>query len=294
MIFPTTPPENETLPSETPTEALEPQVIEVTPTVEIPVQTGDPVTVVAPTASDQLATPTTVPSLLPQGLQTPKTRPATMKITRPGPYSKVSSPINLEALISPSEDRLVYLNVIGEDGRMIVSQILDFRSYNSQRFNISQKIPFQINSAAELARIELYIKDQFNQVVQLVSVDVLLIQYGDSDETASEIELEPYLINSPGEGTLIKGGVLEVEGSARLVSDGPLIVELINEKGVVVGQGETQVSPPSESISHMPFQVTIPYTVEGRTRARLTVRQESTNRIPGTVWLLSSVVFLDP
>jgi len=242
----------------------------------------------------QLPTPTiAVPSIL-SSSGSLKPRPAAMKITRPGPYSKVSSPIQLEALISPGEDRLIYIDVIGEDGRMIVSQILDFRTYDSLSFFISPEIPFEIKSAAELARIVVYVIDQFGQKIHLVSVEVILIQLGDSDLTVNEIEFEPYMVKSPGEGALISGGVLLVEGSARLVADSPLLVDLINQEGVVVGTGETQVSPPSQTSSHMPFQVVVPYSVSGRTRVRMTLRQESTSRIPGTVWLSSTVIFLDP
>ncbi len=254
-------------------------------------ETLDPVVVMDPL---QLPTPTiSVPSILSSSGNL-KPRPAAMKITRPGPYSKVSSPIQLEALISPGDDRLIYIDVIGEDGRIIVSQILDFRNYDSLSFFISPEIPFEIKSAAELARIVVYVNDQFGQKIHLVSVDVILIQLGDSDLTVNEIEFEPYMVKSPGEGALISGGVLLVEGTARLVADSPLVVDLINQDGAVVGTGETQVSPPSQTSSHMPFQVVVPYAVSSRTRVRMTLRQESTSRIPGTVWLSSSVIFLDP
>ena len=293
VIIPTTQPATENPPPEATAGVVDPQTVELTPLIETPAPTGNPV-VIVPTEPVLVSTPTTGSFLLPRAAATAKPRAATMKITRPGSYSKVASPIALEALISPGDDRRVYVNLIGEDGRMIVSQILDFGTYDSKRFNISPKISFQINSAAELARLEIYVIDYLGQKIQLISVDLILIQYGDSDETANEIELEPYLVTSPGEGTLINGGVLVVEGTARTVADSPLIVELINEKGVVVGSGETQVSPPSEGSSHMPFQVIVPYTVDGRTRVRMTVRQESTTRIPGTVWLSSTVIFLDP
>lgn len=286
------------------------QQVQPTPTVEpltttgnqniqenTPAATIEPVVsvVVPPTEpAGQVATPTSPSRSALRPTPTMKPRPAVMNITRPGAYSKLSSPIKLEALISPGEDGLVYVNLIGEDGRIIVSQILDFRGYDSRTFFISPEIPFQINSAAELGRIVVFINDQFGQIIQLISVDVILIQYGDSDETPNEIELEPYMVRLPGEGALINGGILVVEGSARLVNDSPLFVDLVNEKGMVVGTGETQVSPPSEGSSHMPFQVIVPYSVDRRTRVRMTLRQESTTRIPGTVWLSSSVIFLDP
>jgi len=291
-----------TLPAIVPTSTDEPTaevsgsgiIVETTAPLEPLVPVEGTLETVVITDPLQLPTPTIAVPSIQSSSGSLKPRPAAMKITRPGPYSKVSSPIQLEALISPGEDRLIYIDVIGEDGRMIVSQILDFRTYDSLSFFISPEIPFEIKSAAELARIVVYVIDQFGQKIHLVSVEVILIQLGDSDLTVNEIEFEPYMVKSPGEGALISGGVLLVEGSARLVADSPLLVDLINQEGVVVGTGETQVSPPSQTSSHMPFQVVVPYSVSGRTRVRMTLRQESTSRIPGTVWLSSTVIFLDP
>lgn len=279
---------------------LSPTIQPALPVEEAPVPTESPTLFTQPVGiatqvdQSQPATPTVGGPLINRRVPTANPRAATMKITRPGSYSKVSSPIQLNALISPGDDRRVYVNLIGEDGRLIDSQILDFVNYDSRRFNITAEIPFEINSAAELARIEVYVVDQFDLKIQLISVDVLLIQYGDSEETPNEIELEPFIISTPGEGIVVTGGVLVVEGIARTITDGPLIVDLIDDRGGIVGSGETRVSPPSERSSHMPFQVIVPYTVDYRTRVRLTVRQESTNRIPGTVWLSSTVIFLDP
>lgn len=266
----------------------------VTMIVETPTQISQPFGIPTTDNQSQSLTPTSGGPLIKRSVPVPKPRTANMKITGPGPYSKVSSPVKLNALISPGDDRRVYVNLIGENGRLTDSQILDFGSYDSRRFNITAEIPFEINSAAELARIEVYVIDQFGLKIQLISVDVILIQYGDSEITPDDIELEPFIISTPGEGTVVSGGVLVAEGIARTVTDGPLIIDLVDEKGGIVGSGETKVSPPSERNSHMPFQVIVPYTVEHRTRVRLTVRQESTGRIPGTVWLSSLVIFLDP
>ncbi len=294
VLVPTPLPTHEIQPPPTPQiEAAAPtDAAEVT--IETPAFTGQLVGLATAAGQEQALTPTAGGSLVRRSVTVPKPRAASMKITSPGPYSKVSSPVKLNALISPGEDRRLYLNMYGEDGRVIDSQILDFGNYDSLRFNILAEIPFTINSAAELARIEIYVIDQFGLKIQLASVDVILIQYGESEITPNEIEFDPFTISTPGEGAVINGGVLVAEGIARTVIDGPLIIDLVDEKGVVVGSGETRVSPPSERNSHMPFQVIVPYSVQHRTRARLTVRQESTGRIPGTVWLASQVVFLDP
>jgi len=217
-----------------------------------------------------------------------------MRITKPGAYSKVSSPIQLEALISPGDDSLVHIDLIGEDGRIIVSEVLDFRNYDAKNFYITPEIPFIINSAAELARIIVYTHDMFGQRISLVSVDVLLLQLGGSDISAPLVEFEPYLVTTPREGTLITGGTVTVDGAARVVNDQPLVIELINEEGAIVGSAEVLVSQPSDTLVHVPFQVSVLYTVTHRTRVRMSMRQESATRISGTVWMSSTILFLDP
>ena len=225
---------------------------------------------------------------------TPAPQLAKMRIVEPGPYSKVSSPIQMKALISPGDDGLVHVDLIGEDGRLMVSEVLDFHNYDAKNFYITPEIPFQIASAAELARLVVYTNDMFGQMISLVSVDVLLIQLGGSDLTPSQIEFEPYLVNTPREGSLIAGGTVVINGAARLVNNNPLIIELIDEKGVVVGTGEVQVSQPSDGVTHVPFQLSVPYSITHRVRVRLAIHQESATRIPGTVWMSSTILFLDP
>lgn len=259
----------------------------VSATISVLIQTAAPATIIPPTPS-----PTVRSFRLPS--PTPRPQPAKMRITKPGAYSKVSSPIQLEALISPGDDRLVHIDLIGEDGRIMVSEVLDFRNYDAKNFYITPEIPFTINSAAELARIVVYTDDMFGQRISLVSVEVLLMQLGGSDITAPLIELEPYLVITPREGTLITGGTVTVNGTARVVNDQPLIIELIDEQGTVVGSAEVLVSQPSDTLVHVPFQTSVPYTVTHRTRVRMSLRQESATRIPGTVWMSSTILFLDP
>lgn len=259
----------------------------VSPTFSVLIQTAAPATIIPPTStptvrSFRLSTPT------------PRPQPAKMRITKPGAYSKVSSPIQLEALISPGDDSLVHIDLIGEDGRTIVSEVLDFRNYDAKNFYITPEIPFTINSAAELARIVVYTYDMFGQRISLVSVDVLLLQLGGSDIAAPLVEFEPYLVTTPREGTLISGGTVSVDGAARVINDRPLIIELINEEGAIVGSAEVLVSQPSDTLVHVPFQVSVPFIVTHRTRVRMSIRQESATRIPGTVWMSSTILFLDP
>ena len=252
-----------------------------------------------PTAS-LTATRTPNPTRTPYRWRTPTLTPtptpplAWMRIQKPGPYSQVISPIQLESLITPGEDGNVYVDLIGEDGRMITQQTLDFSDYLNRHFYISPEIPFVIKPAGETARLVVRVVDQFGRLISICSVDVVLLQVGKSEIQPNPIVDEPYIVRSPREGDSISGGVLIVRGLARAVNQQPMIFELIDEKGNVLGSAVQEISQPYGDFSHVPFEVYIPYTVAEQTKVRMTIRQESDTRIPGTVWLDSWLLTLDP
>ncbi len=225
---------------------------------------------------------------------TPPPPSAQLNIQRPGPYSMVVSPIQLRAVIHPGDDKLVYLELIGEDGRVITSQSYNFSLATDYWIYTIQEIPFSIDAFSEAARLVLYTLDRFNRTIYLTSVDLILLQLGDNSINVPVIEDEPYLIRKPWEGTTIRGGVMEVEGLICPVSSQPLIIEIIDEEGNLVGSGEAEFEQPSALQPYVPFKTLVTYSVPKWTRVRLTARQESASRIPGTVWLTSFLMYLEP
>lgn len=237
---------------------------------------------------------TPLPSRTPTITQTPTPPLSWMRIQKPGPYSKVSSPIQVEALISPSDNGYVYVDLIGEDGRTITRQALDFRAFLNRHFYINPQIPFEINATSETARLVIRIEDRFQRPIYIISVDLVLMQLGKPELFPAVIVQEPYVMRSPRDGGTARNGVLEVRGLARPLNDQPLLFELIDEQGRLAGSASLTISQPYGDLSHVPFQVFIPYSVTGDTPARLTIRQESGTRIPGTVWLSSLLLTLQP
>ncbi len=219
---------------------------------------------------------------------------ANLRIQKPGPYSKVTSPIQLKAIINPGEDKRVYIDLIGEDGRVITSQWIDFTHSNERWVYVTPDIPFEIGSLAETARLVLYTLDRFSRTVYQTSVDLILLQMGDSEINVPLVEQEPYMISIPWEGATVRGGVMTVEGQVRLVNDQPLIIELFDEQGNLVGSAEAQIDQPNELQPYVPFTMYVPYSVPHWTPVRLTARQTSATRIPGTVWLSSVKIYLEP
>jgi hypothetical protein len=225
---------------------------------------------------------------------TPTPPLAYYRINNLAPYSMVTSPLRPEAIVSPGEDGLVYVTLIGENGRTIVREGLNFQNYLGRQLGIAPEIEFTPIGAAETARLVLSSVDRYGRTIALTSVDLVLLQLGSNQISRPSDLSEPYLIRQPDEGDTIRGGLLQVSGLARILSTNPLIVECISQDGVIISREEVQVRAPSDEFSHVPFEVFVPYEVSESTNVRLTIRQESDGRIPGTISLTSFEIILAP
>jgi hypothetical protein len=241
-------------------------------------------------APTRTRTPTPTPTITP----TPLPPFAVLRIDRPGRMSKLTSPFRTELGVTPGDDGRIHIDLIGEDGRYITRQILSYGSYQGKSIGITPEIDFQIDAVAETARLVITIYDKFGRIRHLTSTDLILLSIGDTEINPTNGQREAYIVRTPKTGDIITGGKVTVIGLARPVNDSPLILELIDESGNVVGQQSITVPPPTAEISHTPFTVTIPYKVTDVTPVRLTLHQQSTTRIPGTVELATRELILAP
>jgi hypothetical protein len=206
----------------------------------------------------------------------------------------VTSPFRVEAFVTPGDDGYVYLELIGEDGRTITQQSLDYRALINRSLWISPSVSFNISAVAETARLLIYVNDKYGRKIAISSTDLILLSLGNDEINPPAIVEEPYLIRYPKPGQTLQGGTLVITGLVNPVNDSLVIIELIDEQNNVVGSVKIVVPPPSGDLSHTPFSVGVPYTVSASTDVRLTMRQESSGRIPGTVELFSEEITLEP
>jgi hypothetical protein len=243
--------------------------------------------------STRLPTRTLRPSRTPTITLTPMPPDPALYFVRPGLLSKVVSPIQMEVYGITGGDARMTFELLGEDGRVISRQVLDYGGVPRRRFWISPELPFEVDAAAETARLQLVIYDEFGRLEGLSSVDLVLMQMGRNEINPPAITEESYLIRSPDEEDTITGGTLVIEALARPINDSPLIIELIDESGRVLVVKQVVVPPPTGPLSHTPFTVTIPYKVSEPVPVRLSIRQEG-SRIPGTIAQVSELITLLP
>jgi hypothetical protein len=125
-------------------------------------------------------------------------------------------------------------------------------------------------------------------------VDIILLSIGDNQTNPPLQLFEPFMIDYPDDGSVFQGGKIVVGGEAAPMNSSPVIIELIGEDGQVISTRTLEIEVPEGSQTHEPFAVELHYAVSKETQARLVIRQESDNRISGTIALSSVAVTLYP
>ena len=250
-----------------------------------PVQSGT-------TTNALISTRTFTPTLTVTNTPTPPF--AYLQIKKPGADSFVVSPINIEAMINPGDDGLLRVDLLGENGRIVAHQELDYNYAVGNRFWTSPKLYYSIDSVAELGRLELSVYDAHSRIIALSTVNLYLQSMG-RYEINDPVNLhEHFVIRYPYNNLVIDGGIVYVNGLARPFNDNPIIFELIDETRNVIGSWEQVIPQPEGNLSHTPFTVQIPYIVYSTTPVRLTIRQESASTIPGNLAITSMQLILEP
>lgn len=267
-------------PSDTSTAGPSPTATRTPTHTRVPTRTFAPTLTRAPTRTLTITNTPTPPAPV-------------LHIVRPGLLSKLVSPIQMELYVLTGHQGLFTIELVGEDSRVISRQVLNRGTEAGRRYWLAPALPFEIQAAAETARLQVSIQDEFGRTAALSSVDVLLLSVGRNELNPALIDQEPYLIRRPRTDDTVSGGTLVIEALARPVNDSPLFIELITEKGAVMSVKRLEIDPPTGSLSHTPFTVEIPYRVSQTTPVRLVIRQGG-GRIPGAVALTSRTIILEP
>lgn len=256
--------------------------ITLTPTKTIrPTRTPYPTNTRRPSRTPTI-TPTATPPL------------AYFRINNLGMYSKVISPVRPESIISPGEDGLVHVQILDEQRNYVSNEIFNYSTYLDRHFLIAPEIDFELNGVAQNGRLQILTFDRFERMMGLTSVDLILLSLGENQISAPTDLTEPYIVRFPIVDQEISGGMLEIEGLARILNTNPLVIECVDPDGNILCSDEIQLHASMPGMSHIPFKAFLPYRVSEATNIRLTLRQESNNKIPGTISLFSFEITLLP
>lgn len=218
---------------------------------------------------------------------------AIIQIKRPGPYSKVVSPISLRAYLKPGRGKQVQIELFGEDRRVLVRLIQPILWIDRSGFaQLYKEIPFEIPSVAEAAWLTLSVTDDLGRVTAVNSTPLILLSIGDSDVIPAVDLRTPIAIQQPQPNALVQGKKVVVSGLARSGGDTYLMIQLWDTQGKVLGQRVTNVQPAKE-IGFGSFNTEVTYTVTEPTPALLVVWQ-GVGSLRNILYLASVEVLLSP
>jgi hypothetical protein len=142
-----------------------------------------------------------------------------------------------------------------------------------------------------VGRLQISTQDEYGMLQAVKSVHIMLLSVGDSIITNPEYLRESVALVEPPLLHYITGGEVIVQGTMQVFNELPVIFELVNRQGQVLGSRMVSVGPADGE--YYPININIAYQVTQYTPARLVVRQ-SDSRIPGPYYLYSQQLFLSP
>ena len=217
-----------------------------------------------------------------------------LRITRPGAFSKVVSPIKVEAMVTKGEDGFVYIDLIGEDQRLISNQELDYRWNEYSRFLIIPRVDFEIPGAAETARLLVSVRDNYGRTIAVSSVDLILLSIGRNDLEPVEFLDQPYIIQQPYEDQIVSGGKFVINGKIMPINAQPIFLELIDEENQIISITQIELPYSADTFRYHAFSIEMEYNISEVTPVLLTIFQQSDQRIQGIAALASRTIILAP
>jgi hypothetical protein len=269
---------------EMPSPSVDPFQSAVTPSIE----TLDVFSTETPTQKVEISstvTPTTTP--VPQ----PLTNSGEIQLLGPGPLSKVISPISVYGYTLASISQLGRVDLYGEDGRLLASKQLFLESeYKWAFFKIElsfKSIPF-----AELGRISVSTLDEYGRENAVTSYHLFLLSEGGDFIYPSGSLKERCVLQSPNINQSISGGSISIIGKFLPYNHLPLNIRLINrDRSIITSQTIPMIY--NEGDGYVPFQLLLRYSISSARWAMLEIKQDD-DRIPGTAYLFSQEIFLNP
>jgi hypothetical protein len=150
-------------------------------------------------------------------------------------------------------------------------------------------VPFETRAAAELGRLQISTKDEFGRPLEIYSIRLLLLSAGKYDINRSDTEYPRAVFYSPEAEEEVSGGVLHVSGEYQSYNDLPVILEILDEEGNVLGLRNLSIPAGERQV----FETNIMYKTDEQVSARLLLRQGD-EQFGGRIFLHSLPVILNP
>jgi hypothetical protein len=213
-------------------------------------------------------------------------------IAAPGKDSRLTSPIQFSGLIKDTADGPFYVELFGQDGRLLYRRLDYLPESDPRPGTINYEIEFEIPEMSENGRLVVTKLDDFGRPGVINSVDLLLLSAGEDEIKMLDTLSPAIIIQEPSPGDSNQGGSLIVSGLANIREDQALRIQLVEEDGHVVGQRIAEIKT-NNGETYGNFSTEVPYQVKMETTVRLVIFEFGSPISPYT-YLSSIEVILLP
>lgn len=253
-------------------------------TTPIPVVDGTPSVVLEPPEFVVTATPTRISLPLPQ---------ERISLDAPGPGSQVVSPVRVSGWAGPAFGGRIFVRLIGEEGQEIGRATTYLLAIEGSAGLFVVTVPFTLQGVAEAGSVEVSFNHQTtNQLEHIHSRPVVFLSAGPARIHPDPGAPEKISIFTPRDERRVSGGVAHVRGGAWLDEDLPLLIEVLDRTGNVVGSAEVEVQAPVLGELGT-FEADVPFTIPNAQYGRIAVIERTENP-PGVRHFTSVRVYLEP
>lgn len=216
---------------------------------------------------------------------------AQIPIDSPGPQSRLTSPINLDAQLYSGADDKVRVELFTDDGQLLARKILKLENYTDLTSELQTSLDFEVDRSSD-ATLILSTEDQYGRVQALNSVDVTLLTEAEQVISVAPEFADAIRISSPTQGEEISDGRLTISGQASSRPGRALNIQLITREGRVLTFGE--VYPHFETDSTWgTFEIKLSYEVKETTWVQIAIT-ENNPQIPRPIHFSGIEVLLIP
>ena len=253
-------------------------------TTRLPIVDGTPALVLEPPEFILTPTPTRISLPLPQ---------ERLIIEAPGPGSSVVSPVRVAGWGGPSFQGKIFVRLIGEQGQVLARTTTYLLAIEGASGLFVVTVPFSISGVAEAGLIEISSNTPSSNRLEHISTrPVVFLSIGPPRVYTNLATAEKITIFSPREDRRVSGGIATVRGGALLDEDLPLLVEVLDRAGQVVGSTEVAVQAPALGDLGT-FEALVAYSVPYPQYGRIAVTEHGL--YPPAVRHYTSVrVYLEP
>ncbi len=264
-------------------DATTPTVAELSAT-RLPIIDGTPALVLEPPEFILTPTPTRVSLPLPQ---------ERLVIEAPGPGSSVVSPVRLAGWGGPAFQGKIFVRLIGEQGQELARTTTYLLAIEGVAGQFVVTVPFSIPEVAEAGLIELsFHTPTSNRLEHISTRPVVFLSVGPPRVYTNISIAEKLAIFTPREDRRVRGGIATVKGGAILDEDLPLLIEILDRAGQVIGSTEVPVQAPVLGELGT-FEALVAYTVPYPQYGRIAVTERGLH--PPSIRHYTSIrVYLEP